>query len=342
MKLFHDYQKIEVRTEIELKKYDIEPILDLEQTILREYHVNNDPYSNHKEVRDLLSEKVRKKLSEEISEETLKTYLSMRENEGVDSDAILRGMYTGVLLDILCENSSYKSCEFDGKGKMFDYLFYMAKNIHNVTIRNFKGYAIFGFAGSYSGKVENIFASELEGEMIFKNIGIENGNANNIILTKSRGENYFFWAGTHKGTVKNVIISEVTGNAILSNMAAIDGTAENIIIANCNGDHILLMAGGSEKSIKNIILANITGNKLMTGVLSYRGSIQNITAIDIKGTDTFAGSRITNRKIKISKEKKKILDEIIKRVDLNSGEAIDARRDTFEEIARLQDELFDK
>ncbi len=340
MKLFEDYKNLEAREEIKQKESDIEYLLDLEEMILQKYTVLENRHGSHISVREKIVEKIEGELQKrDVPEDLLKTYLQMRENNETNSSAIVRGIFSGILLDYICKHTSYTGIEFDGKGRNFNYLFYMAKNIHDITLKSFRGYKIFGSAAMFEGTAKNIYGVDIEGDELFSFFATRGGIAKNIILTKSKGEDIFFCAGSSSGSLQNVIITETTGSGIMCDTAGRNGSAEKIIIADCMGDQTLHTAGNFG-SVKDLLAININGNKTITGVVTKKGSIKNITCVDLIGEENFSGSKITNKKDKIPKEKRKILDEILGRVKNIDALTVEERKEEHEKIALLQMYLF--
>ncbi|MBT5022883.1 hypothetical protein HOK51_07675 [Candidatus Woesearchaeota archaeon] len=81
--------------------------------------------------------------------------------------SVLRGMYSGALLELLCRrtNESGKKFRFevDGAGNQFDYLFHYARFVDELIIENFKGDDLCSNMLNRAGKGELILVKDCKG-----------------------------------------------------------------------------------------------------------------------------------------------------------------------------------
>lgn len=94
-----------------------------------------------------------------------------------------RGLYTGFLLNLFtkrCEIEGKRAViHLDGKGNRFDYLFYLAQNVHELYLENLRGDCSCHYLG-YKGKIDKLIARNIDGWNTCTSIGVM-GNSNKVI-----------------------------------------------------------------------------------------------------------------------------------------------------------------
>ncbi len=322
MGMFYDFKDVEVRTEIVIEQSEIEKILDIEVEIIKQCKRDrrfNEQSEKHSEAYEsLYSLTVRKTKEIDFSSELLQEYLKMRDNEKEDSEAIIRGMYSAALLEIICKANSGKSIFIDGKDKKFNYLFYRAKNASNLTIKNFKGNAIFASVGG-NGQIECITLHNINGNYTFLDSG-RNGKMKHIVLSNITGDYTFAYAGGDKGVIEHTILIDITGERTFTN-AATRGTLKHLTLTNIKGDNTFA-EGNLDGRAEYITLTDITGRHIL-GPVGLHGSVEHLL-----------------REEDITTKQKEIVKKINELAKSMHSLSFEEQKFEYNEIARLQKEIF--
>ena len=312
--LFSGFKDLSARQETVKPQSESERVLEVEREILEKYKIDkraNSPLEGEeKELYESIFNEVQQSLKEIVLKSShLQDYISARDNIGFDTEAVLRGMYSGSLLELACTQTKEEIC-IDGENKKtFNYLFARTRYAKNLTIKNLEGYAILDSAGSHEGHIENISLKNLVCKSLLCGAGSENGKVEKVHLEDLRG-NYIFESAGKKGSIKNVTGKNIVGDRLFSEageegslidisfdnlegeqnflqIARNKGSAENITLTNCRGDSLLIKVGFREGKIKNLSLSNSVGNNILSGAGTEKGTIENIALFNCSGYGIF-------------------------------------------------------
>ncbi len=284
MSLFKKFSELEpAREEIPQIVSDLEKILNVEKEIVIQYKNDergkHDPSQEYAIYGAILRDSKEKLEGIKITQNHILDYLSARENEEIDHEAKIRGMFSGALLEI--SSQTEKEISINGRGKKWNYLFYHVKNIHDVTVENFTGSKILTYMGSYLG------------------------HAKNITIKNIKGFDTLSYAGSEGGIIENIYLENLSNQkgerAEILRYIAQGGRAENIVGKNLRGDFIFSLAGSNNGTLKNISLTDISGLYVMMSIGDNNGFAENITLIDIESDFTLnaTGESGTVRNVKI-------------------------------------------
>ncbi len=256
-KMFEDYEKILVRDEIKKEPTDLEKILDLETEIVRSYG-KDDTFQkyDYDEIYSCIYNLVEEKAKEiKITPSLLQEYIDARENPEQNNIAIIRGMYSAALLEIICTTQPDTQTSIDGKGKTFNYLFFHIRNVKNLTLQNISGDNILRDAGS-NGSCEHIIIKNVTGHETLRNAGWE-GNATNIIISNLKGHNTLRYAGrNNKESLKYVSLSEIRGDHTLGEAGNDNGSVEHVTAHKIEGYYTFHGLGENGGRAKHILQEN--------------------------------------------------------------------------------------
>ena len=258
--MFEELAKIETRKEMKVLKSDLEKVLNIEEKIIKKYE-NDERFKlysgKHFEAYQSLYTTVQEKFSNrEITPSLLQGYIDARDNTEKDTRAIIRGMYSAALLEIISTKKPETHTFIDGKGKTFNYLFYHIHNVKNLTLINIIGHNTLANAGLNGGNVENITLSEIRGDYTLYNAGMNGGNVENITLHKITGDCTLSFAGRGKGSAKHITLQDIKGNNTLSYAGWNGGSAQNITLRDITGHDTLHSADWNNGNLKNILQEN--------------------------------------------------------------------------------------
>lgn len=231
----------------------LERLLDMEEDIVKmfwgEIEKNRDYYyfeEGNKVYKKIIEEVRRRCKGITFDAETLTDYVQARmnkEHKGEHEDH-LRGMYSGVLLHILTiENRKQGErtlVRVDGNGGRFDYLFYFARHVDDIVVKNIVGYNILGKVASgygtakrivlancpdvtsplnevaeYHGAVDLVYCSDIKGNPSHPtNIAGEKGRVKYLILERVKemdigGSTDSGMVNDEEGGVSNLILKDV-------------------------------------------------------------------------------------------------------------------------------------
>ncbi len=293
IKLFGEYAGITVREEIVKPQSELEIILEVEREILETYKKDERlTSSKEKEEHDIYSEiflDVKKKLKDfSVDRNHLQAYISARENTLKDSEALLRGMYSGTLLEIVCAHTK-EEIIIDGENKkVFNHLFERVRYAQNITIRNIEGYSILGNAASYEGRIEQVTLKNLRGDCIFVGSGRNKGSVENVYLEDISTDNLFHLSGSN-GSVQKIKGKNISGESLFSR-AGESGILKDISFDTVRGNYLFQNAANEKGLAENISLTNISGNYLFSKAGRNKGILRNISLSNCKGDQIFAES----------------------------------------------------
>ncbi len=299
-KLFQEFIDTEVRDEVPQEKSPLEIILEVEEKIIEKYKNAKRGYKSDKEEpfyinirRDTKKQLQRIQLSSEI----LQTYLDARENTEQNQESEVRGVYSGVLLELACENEL--SVSLNGKGRMWKYLFTHVKKAKNVTLENIQGDFMILYAGSYGGHIENILVkNSINCNHLLDGVGSERGFAKNIHIENIQGYGTLMDAASYSGHVENVCVRKIKGYRTLYSAACWNGEIKNIIVTDIIGNDSLAGLASDKGLAKNIVVGNIQGHCTLMGLVEdghTQGVLENITIVDITGSNTLARSGVKGK-----------------------------------------------
>ena len=278
--MFNEFGDVIVREETIPQKSDLEKILDIEKEIIEQYKTNKDfiPYEpRHDEAYKTLRATTQEKIADiPLTSQLLQEYINARENKEDSTDAVIRGMYSSALLEIICTTQPDTVTVIDGKGKTFNYLFYHIHNLKNLTLKNIKGNNILKDAGSYGGNIEYLTLHNIEGSYLLVDAAFKNGSAKYITLQDIIGNNTLSGAGENYGNIEYLTLSNIIGIATLSCAGKRGGIIKNITLQDITGDNTLQNAVRFEGNAKNITLSNVTGKRILDGAAYYNGSLKQV------------------------------------------------------------------
>lgn len=201
------------------EKTGLEKLLDIESEIVREYSkrdtrhgdkINEAYLSIYKELKERLKEV-------DYNEEDLKGLIYAKiDNEYDIKQSIALGLYTGSLLQLLTERNRQKGKRtifyIDGKGSNFNYLFYFAKEVDNLTVENFSGEHICGEIGSYGGNAGVVLLKGIKGDWTGDGIGSDGGSAGVVLLKDIKGDHAGWGIGSDRGSIGVVLLKDIKGD----------------------------------------------------------------------------------------------------------------------------------
>ncbi len=328
MNFFKEFSDVEARKEIPQPVLDIESILEIEREILSQYkhdeRFDRELGEHNAAYQSLYSTMQEKMRGVTLTSEILQEYINARENNEVDREAIIRGMYSAALLEIISTTPPDTYTKIDGKGKRFNYLFYYIRNVKKLTLINIEGNRILSFAGNSGGTAEEIILQNMKGHGILSRGGY-NGHLKKAVLSNINGNNTLSFAGIGlKGSAQYLTINNIVGEYTLSELGSYEGgAAEYIVVNKITGNHTLNFLAKEGGSAHRIIVNNIKGEDL----LRYVGS--NVDHI------------FSNTRGKFLKERQKIiLSQIETIVENIHALSFEEQTKAHDEIAELQTEIF--
>ncbi len=231
--MFDELAKVEARAEIETSKSDLDKILDAEGEIIKQYEKdkrfalynekNNEAYLT-------LFKSTQKKLADvSLTPELLQNYIDARDNPEENTIAIIRGMYSAALLEIISTITPETYTFIDGRGKTFNYLFYHIHNVKNLILQNITGNHMLSYAGSHNGNATNITLNKIIGDCTLLYTGSDNGSVENIRVNKIKGNHTLRNAGRDNGSIKNITTNKIKGHSTLYDAGINNGSVENIL-----------------------------------------------------------------------------------------------------------------
>ena len=377
MNLFDEYSDMSVRQENERETSSLDRILEIEKKMIERYK-NNYSFRRHSGEHILAYTDIKKTVLTEIKDilitpELLQEYIVARENVPQTKEEIIRGMYSAVLLEKICQKNK-KEITLDAHNKTWNFLFYYAHKVKNISLKNCVGDWILGYAGSQKGSIENIFLEHIIGNTTMKRIGSYGGKADNITLCSSKGEYNLSFAGSTLGSAKNITVYDVQGNCLLLESGTEFGSIQNVVCSNIVGDAILVGAGFQSGHAKHITLLGNKGNRLLADGGSYSGELEYIIASDSFGEEILScigdklgrASHIVTQNIEkdldfqksqneksetlssilcekdLTQKQKDILQKIKKISELLHTKSFTQRKRDHTKIAMLQEKMFEE
>lgn len=261
--IFDKFKGIREEREIaETRKGKLEFLIDTENEIikagLQEACINHAvQHQFYLKLKDDLLKKT------DFSENDLKGYILARTNffEPESRKALLAGIYSGCLLQLLTERNNQKGKKtqlyVNGCGSRFDYLFAYAHKIDDVIIENFTGNNICDKLASHKGK------------------------ANSVILKNITGLNICSEIAHDHGKIKQVMLLDSTGPAVLSGLGEDGGRINQVVAVRINGERALI-GMADHATVDQAIGVAITGNSAFYESASF-GKISQLIGINICG-----------------------------------------------------------
>ncbi len=346
MKLFDQFTEINIREE-KTSISNIEKLLHIEGKVMdlfkQDYHATVDSMISPRKLYEKILDQTKIWLEDvEISEKVLQRYIDARENtfniqtEEARGEATLRGIYSGVLLELLCQKTD-ESVSFNGHGRNWSYLFYSARNIKNVSITHFSGNYILSGIGTSKGEVKNISASHIVGDNLLNGVGIL-GTATNIFAHNIEGNNTLADIGMH-GKAEGIIAKNIRGYCTLR-LAGSRGDVSSVVILH-NMGNVLLQDCALIGKLSNVLIDNIHGEGTLSSAGKMYGIAENIFTRDIIGRETYKEAKFHNHREyeTMSAREQMIFNEIVLLAESMETTAISERENVFEKIKELQNKM---
>ncbi len=350
MGLFNRFGDVTVRNEVRQEKSDLEKVIDIEEEIIKKYERNErfKPYQpRHDKSYQILRVATQEKIKDiTITPKILQEYIDARENKEDDPIAVIRGMYSSALLELICIKNQNTNTIIDGKNKTFNYLFYHIHNVKNLTLQNIQGNCILADAGCNKGTIAYLTLSNIKGNGLLSYLANHDGNAKNIILTNIIGDHTLFFAGANYGKITYLTLSNIIGTATLSCAGNRRGIIKNITLQDITGDNTLQNAVRFEGNAKNIILSNVKGERILDGAAYYNGNIKQVAFNYIINETSAISPHLGGTMKSIFKEnkiktwQKEKISEINTIASLIHTLPLSEQKAAHERIAQLQKEIF--
>jgi len=173
---------------------------------------------------------VQEKLTDiKISPEFLQSYIDARENTQENTQAIIRGMYSAALLEIICTTQPNTGISINGKGKTFNFLFYHIKHARYLVLQNVKGESILKNAGFPDGSIQHITLNDITGNWTLFAAGSQDGNMEYITLNNIKGANQLNAIGSSNGHARYITIKNTKDEHLLTLAGWYNGNAEYVL-----------------------------------------------------------------------------------------------------------------
>lgn len=201
------------------EKSTVEYLLETCNEVIQEYKTKiTNNYNKMQEVYQAMYKKIEKKLPEYNEKDLTSLIFTKANNEHDKKESTALGLYTGILLHILTKRNQKKGKKtqfyINGKGNKFDYLFYFAKEVDELTIESFTGDNICECIASYEGKANKITLNNNKGNYTAWYAGSDQGNINTLIINNNKGNDAAIFAGYDEGNINKIIINNITGENI--------------------------------------------------------------------------------------------------------------------------------
>ncbi|MBT5022889.1 hypothetical protein HOK51_07705 [Candidatus Woesearchaeota archaeon] len=126
----------------------------------------------------------------------LKSYILAHSKVDLPSRNAPLGLYTGVLLSLLCMQNKEKGertifC-MDGQGEYFPYLFFLANQVDVLALNNWKGDCICRGVAGFGGQANMVIGSNLESIDGFRDMGCEGGSSG-LVIAKEGNQTVDIW-----------------------------------------------------------------------------------------------------------------------------------------------------
>ncbi len=326
--MFDEFKGLVSREEKQ-QKTALDFVLDGEAKVIEKYVDAKPPLFDYEqyELYELILEETREKLQGTVpSPELIQTYVSSRENQNEDREAIIRGMYSASLLEIMCTTESDAYISIDGKGKVWNYLFLHVKHAKNITVKNIKGDFILACAGSRNGNVAYVLLDTIEGEETLSNAG-DKGRIEHVLLNNVKGNKTLSWAGT-QGYVQYLIMNNVAGKDILRYVGERGGMVKDVTIKNSSESYYVFKELFSDGSVDYFIFSN--SKTEFSFCKSKKKSKLNVSPFQ------------DGPKAPIKESQKETLAKIVWLTESMSALSFEEQKKMHDEIARLQIKLFEE
>ncbi len=376
LKLFEPFTDLSSRTEKTEEQTDLFRIFEIEEEFISEYKRSLHPFSHNQYKQDcynVISEKLEEKVEAiDLTPKLVTNYISARENSEINSECLIRGIYSGALLERMQQRYPLGSVRIDGRGKKFNYLFYRTKKVKNIIIENIEGDEILSHAGSNNSKIGNIVLKNIKGDKLLEFAGSYNGKVSNIHLENISGDNTLSCAGLEKGKVEYIFAHNILGKYSLSSLAWEEGTAKyisgkniqglgflilvgrngtisHVAISDSDSDHLLDCAGEKSGNASHITINHAKGKNLLRAIGEHKGVIKNIAMQDISEEELFKDAELYKDTFKniiyekdFSKDHVRLFKEIQTLIDRMNSLSLAEQKSAHEEIAKLQITLFNE
>ncbi len=373
-RLFEPFNELSHRKEKREESTDLFRILEIEEEFISEYKKYITPHSYiddkqncYNEIAEKLEEKVE---AIHLTPELVISHVNARENPEINSDCLIRGIYSGALLERMQQRYPLGSVRIDGRGKKFNYLFYRTRKVKNIVIENIEGDEILSHAGSDNSKIANVVLKNIKGNGVLQFAGSSCGKINNIHLENIYGNHILFGAGSGKGKVEYVFAHNIFGQYSLSGLAYEEGTAKHISGKNIQGrgfllgtgekgtashisvsdiesDHFLDTAGAKKGNVSYLTINHTKGKNLLRAIGEQEGVIKNIAMQDISEEELLRGTEDYKQNFKnmiyaedFNLNQERLFKEIQDIIDRMHTLNLTQQKSAHEKIAELQIQLF--
>ena len=290
---FSGLSNLSVREEVITKLSDLERIISIEEELIEKYKTNElfNPFNPHAKLKQgqvLLAKDAQEKTEGmSITSNLLCQYVLARNNPEKNKEAWIRGLYSGFLLNDVCEKNEEnkeiieglnkekkgkQTITFDGKNNCFNYLFAFAKNVKNLFLENIEGVEILAWTGSYNGKAEKIFVKNVKGSGLLFCAGSDGGSVEQVSIQNIVGNGTLYYGGRN-GKIRQIVLSEIKGYNTLYH-AGRSGIAEHITACNISGNNTLGGLACEGGIAKHITMQNIKGELTLYAAGSFNSDLE--------------------------------------------------------------------
>ncbi len=295
MSIFKEFSKLEpVRQEIIKPLSDLEILLDIEKKIFSLYNIHFRGKSHIENGNEALYDFILKYTFSKIPQSAIhpsiiQKYIEARDNTELNfQDGVVRGMYSGALLEIVCSQTE-EPVIVDGKGKTFHFLFNHVRNAKNVSIKNFKGDLILSHAGR-AGTVTNLSVEEIVGDSLLYKAASEKGNCEQLSIKNVYGIETLKSAGFCYGRLAFLDLHNISGGYTLSNTEGHYGYLSHVTISELKNCESALFGLGSDAKVEHIHLSQIRSEDLLTRAVIRKGTLNYATFRNITGKDLLSSA----------------------------------------------------
>ncbi len=349
MSFFREFSDVESREEIPQIVSDLEKVLDIETEMIKQYKNSNIfelYHSENPQAYKLIHSETEERLRDiNLDSNLLQQYIDARENKEMDIVAIIRGMYSAALLEIITTKKPHTQTIIDGnnRNRTWNFLFSHVKHAKNVAVKNIKGNYILSFAGSYGGNVEGISCENIRGSYTLSHAGSDSGKIEYLLLSNIKGHKTLEGASMHKGNLQKTVLHNIKGDFTFSGSRMLSGNIQDITLHDIEGDYTLT-AMGDEYKIKNVVLTKIKGDDTFSSIdCACKVNCTAFNHIIGEGTlkDTgFSFNRSILLEHQLNEPQKKIILEIEKIAESMHTLSLAEQKIAHDEIAELQTEIF--
>ena len=289
-KLFEEFKELETaRQEIRESLSNLERILDIEKEIFLLYNLHfrgkSHTENGNEELYDFILKYTSSKIPKpSIHPSIIQKYIEARDNPEINfQDGVVRGMYSGALLEIVCSQTE-EPVIVDGKGKTFHFLFNHVRNAKNVSIKNFRGYLILSNAGR-AGTVTNLSVEGIVGDCLLYRAAGDKGNCEQLSIKNVYGTETLKSAGFNYGKLAFLDLHNISGGYTLSNSEGHYGYLSHVTISKLKNSESALFGLGSDAKVEHIHLSQVKSKNLLERAVVRKGILNYATFRNITGKD---------------------------------------------------------